>query len=131
LKSASLTVRTRSNDVKFFPQLLAQGDQASTAGMGAGFQPQDALGRSHGRHQSGQIVSMQFIEHMTDHQRGAGVYPGRIGLCSKTREALPGSAGGKLHGQGGTVVKANLGEGRRPKGIDHATRGHTAATSPV
>ncbi len=50
LESAGLPVRTRSNDVKLFPQLLAQGDQASTAGMGTGFQPQDALGRPHGRH---------------------------------------------------------------------------------
>jgi hypothetical protein len=36
-----------------------------------------------------------------------------------------------LHGQGGPIVEADLGECRRPKGINHATGGHSTATSPI
>ena len=80
LKATGLTMRARSYDVEFFPQLLTQCDQAATAGMGTGLQPQHALSRPHGRHQSRQIVPMQLVEHMTDDQRAAGVRPGRIGF---------------------------------------------------
>jgi hypothetical protein len=39
LKATGLTMRARSYDVEFFPQLLTQCDQAATAGMGTGLEP--------------------------------------------------------------------------------------------
>ena len=122
---------TGCNDVELVAQLFPQGDEATTAGMGAGLEPQDTLGRPHGRHQARQVVSVQLVEHMADHQRGAGPLPRGIGFGPETREAIPGSPRGELHGQSGSIVQSDFREVRLTERIDHTARGHTAAASPV